>query len=302
MRHNDDILWKVVLEEVFDDFLRFIYPDAESVYDLERGFEFLDKELAEMYPEPEKEKDTRFADKLVKVYHRDGGEEWVLLHIEIQGDTSKWREFPERMFRYFYRILDRHRRPVSAVAVFTGLHGKMMPDHYRYTQRDTQLLYQYRTISILDYKDEELEKSDNPFAQVVLASKVALFEGRIPESELLDQKVFIASRLLRRGFSKRKVQAIFTFLEGCILFEDPKMNRTFRERIQSQDKDNIMGIEEYLKSVGREEGIALGDEKRSRQVVEQLLREGTYSNEKIADLVGVTVDFVQKVKASLNGK
>jgi hypothetical protein len=137
---------------------------------------------------------------------------------------------------------------------------------------------------------------------VVLASKVALFEGRIPESELLDQKVFIASSLLRHGFSKRKVQAIFTFLEGCILFEDPKMNRTFRERIQSQDKDNIMGIDEYLKSVGREQGIALGEEKRSRQVVEQLLRDGLYSVEKIADLVGVTVDFVQKVKASLNGK
>ncbi|HVW59697.1 MAG TPA: hypothetical protein VHC48_06675, partial [Puia sp.] len=100
-RRKSDILWKVVLEEVFDDLLRFIFPDADQVYDMERGFEFLEKELAEMYPEPDKGSDTRFADKLVKVFHRDGEEEWVLMHIEIQGDTYSRQEFSERMFRYF---------------------------------------------------------------------------------------------------------------------------------------------------------------------------------------------------------
>ena len=122
-QRKSDILWKVVIEEVFDDMLRFIFPYADEVFDMERGFEFLEKELAEMYPEPDKAADTRFADKLVKVFHRDGEEEWVLMHVEIQGDTSRRREFSERMFRYFYRILDRYRKPVSAIAVFTGAIG-----------------------------------------------------------------------------------------------------------------------------------------------------------------------------------
>src|SRR5258706_15513874 len=95
---KSDILWKVVMEEVFDDFLRFIFPDADEVYDMERGVEFLEKELAEMYPEPDKETDTRFADKLVKVFNREGQEEWVLTHIEVQGDTSLRLQFSERMF------------------------------------------------------------------------------------------------------------------------------------------------------------------------------------------------------------
>ena len=51
---KSDILWKVVMEEVFDDLLRFIFPDADQVYNMERGFEFLDKELAELYPDPGK--------------------------------------------------------------------------------------------------------------------------------------------------------------------------------------------------------------------------------------------------------
>lgn len=140
-QRKSDILWKVVIEEVFDDMLRFIFSDADEVYDMERVFEFLEKELAEMYPEPDKAADTRFADKLVKVFHRDGEEEWVLMHVEIQGDTSKRQEFSERMFRYFYRILDRYRKPVSAIAVFTGQDGKRMPCRFEYGYRSTRLMY-----------------------------------------------------------------------------------------------------------------------------------------------------------------
>jgi hypothetical protein len=76
---KSDILWKVIMEEVFDDLLRFIMPDADREYNLERGFEFLEKELAEMYPEPEKESDTRFAE-LIKVFNRQGKEDWILVH------------------------------------------------------------------------------------------------------------------------------------------------------------------------------------------------------------------------------
>jgi len=52
MKRNNDVLWKGLLEEVFDDLLRFVFPDARKVFDFGRGFELLDKELAEMYPEP----------------------------------------------------------------------------------------------------------------------------------------------------------------------------------------------------------------------------------------------------------
>ena len=37
-KRKSDILWKVVMEEVFDDLLRFIFPDADQVYDLGRGW------------------------------------------------------------------------------------------------------------------------------------------------------------------------------------------------------------------------------------------------------------------------
>src|ERR1700743_1800034 len=138
-QRKSDILWKVIMEEVFGDVLRFIFPDADEVYNMERGFEFLDKELAELDPQPDEEKDSRFADKLVKVYHRDGVEEWVLLHVEIQGDTYERDAFAERMYSYFYRIRDRNPgRLVSALAIFTGPEGNRMPARYTYDYRGTK--------------------------------------------------------------------------------------------------------------------------------------------------------------------
>ena len=294
----------MVLEEVFDDLLRFLFPDADQVYDMERGFEFLEKELAEMQPEPDKKSDTRFADKLVKVFHRNGEEEWVLTHVEIQGETKAEDRplFGERMFRYFYRIWDRYQKPVSAVAVFTGRDGKKMPGQFEYAYRKTRLLFEYHTLSILDFTDEELEESNNPFAQVVLAARMSLLEEKVPKEDLLARKILIANKLLRKGFPLKKIRAIFIFLENYVLFEDPEMNRIFKEKIQSQDKNNIMGIDEYLKMVGREEGLAEGEEKSKRLFVENLLSGTDFPAEKIASLASVTLDFVNKIKNELKAK
>lgn len=308
MRRKDDILWKVVMEEVFDDLLRFVHVDADQVYDLDRGFEFLEKELAEIDPEPAEASDTRFADKLVKVYHRDGEEEWVLMHVEIQGDTADRATFAGRMFRYFYRILDRFNRPVSALAVFTGRDGRRMPGVYKYRYRRTRVLYEYQAISILDYPDRELEKSGNPFALVVLAAKTALLAGRVPETELLERKVAIGVGLMRKGFSVRKVRAIFRFLENTVLFENRELNRNFRERIQLCDKSNVMGIDEYVRQEGIEIGLEEGIEKgivkgwqeAQRVIVANLLAGTEFSDDKIASLANVSVDFVEQVRKGMN--
>ena len=114
------------IEEVGEDLLRFVFPDADRDLDLERGIQFLDKELEEMYPEPEKKMRTRLVDKLAKVYMKDGAERWLLLHVEVQG--SRDPKFALRMYTYYYRIMARHNHPVTAIAIFTAHDGKRMPD------------------------------------------------------------------------------------------------------------------------------------------------------------------------------
>ena len=301
-QRKSDILWKVIMEEVFPDLLRFIYPDADNVYDMKRGFEFLDKELAELNPQPDEEKDSRFADKLVKVYHRDGEEEWVLLHVEVQGDTLDREAFAERMYTYFYRIRDRYPgRLVSALAIFTGQDGNRMPGRYSYEYRGTKLTYQYPTVCILDYSDEDLDRSTNPFAQVIVAAKMRLQEGKVPEDELLNTKLLAARKLTEKGFGMEKIRAIFNFLRNYVLFEEPETNRKFDTLFKQTDKTSVMNTVEYLKMEGREEGIAEGKEEAATAFVENLLKEFDFAVEKIASLANVSAEFVNKVKNKLNG-
>lgn len=295
---KSDILWKAILEEVFDDALRFIFPDAELVYDLKRGFDFLDKELGELYPEPDKEPATRIADKMVRVYSRKGRENWILMHIEIQGDTSDKKGFSERMFRYFYRILDKHRRPVSAVAIFIGPNGKCMPDTYFYRYRETKLTYKYHTLAIQEHREEELLRSDNPFAFVLLTAKTSLLEKKIPEWDLLEKKVMLANDLLMRPFPKHKIRAIFNFLQSYVLFEEPEMNRKFVERTESPEKTTTMNMTDFVRMEAREEGQMEEREKLAKR----LLANTEFSVEKIAELVGVPLAEVEELSRSVRSK
>src|SRR5689334_6839135 len=130
MRMDSDSTWKGLIEDIFDDLLRFVFPTADEVFDLRREFVFLDKELAKLYPEPGESSATRVADKLVRVYRRDGKVECLLVHLEVQGKGT--RNFPGRMFTYYYRILDRLHLPVTAVAIFTGKDGHRIPDRYEH--------------------------------------------------------------------------------------------------------------------------------------------------------------------------
>ena len=77
------------MEELMGDLLLFVEPGIGRELDLERGFEFLDKELVEMFPEPEKPSNTKVVDKLVKVFLRDGSERWMLFHVEVVRLVSR---------------------------------------------------------------------------------------------------------------------------------------------------------------------------------------------------------------------
>ena len=60
-----------------------------------------------------------------------------------------------------------------------------------------------------------------------------------------------------------------------------------------------MGIDEYVKQLGMEEGWAEGEEKKSRLFVENMLSSTDFLIEKIASLAAVSADFVNKVKGAL---
>jgi hypothetical protein len=91
-----DSPWKEAIERYFEAFIAFFFPAAHAGIDWSRGYEFLDTELQQVVRDAELGR--RLADKLVRVWRRDGEEAWVLIHVEVQGQPDE--AFPQRMYVY----------------------------------------------------------------------------------------------------------------------------------------------------------------------------------------------------------
>jgi hypothetical protein len=152
---------KAVIERFFELFLAFFFPAAHAGVEWSRGYEFLDTELQQVARDAELGR--RLADKLVKVWWRDQGETWLLIHIEVQGQYDAG--FAERMFVYNYRTFDRFRRPVFSFAVLADERRSWRPRRFGYSGGDFELAMRFPIVKVLDYsrRRAELEASANPF-------------------------------------------------------------------------------------------------------------------------------------------
>lgn len=121
--------------------------------------------------------------------------------------------------------------------------------------------------------------------------------GKIPEMELLEQKLLIAKLLLgKRQFPRKKIEAILAFLRNVIVFKDTELNRTFDTGIDDiTGKTNTMGIFETLAEIRAEET----KEEERTNFVRNLLLGTDFSDEKIASLANVSLAFVEEIKAKI---
>lgn len=63
-----------------------------------------------------------------------------------------------------------------------------------------------------------------------------------------------------------------------------------------------MGVIEQLVEIKRQEGVKEGLEEERQEIVRSMLANGGFSPAKIAELVGVSVASVQKIKKAVNAK
>lgn len=314
-----DVLWKGVLEEVMRDLLLFVDPDIGKELDLERGFQYLDKELTELYPQPHTPSRARVVDKLVKVYLRDGSERCILLHLEVQGSYSK--EFPRRMFEYFAKLFVKHGHPIAAIAVLSGKDGKKRSGVYEDRCLWTCARYEYKTICIADYGDEELQANMNPFAVILMVAREVLLRVKGTKEEhddvLYPHKIMIVKLLKKRlaVFGEEKVKVLMSFLNNYVVFKTPEKNLKFMaETDVIFERENTMGYFEHLGEIRREEGrqegvqeglekgMEIGVEKGLEKAVRSALAHSEFTPGKIAELLDVPVAMVRKIKKEMGAQ
>ncbi len=289
-----DLLWKGIIEDLFEDFLHFYFADLVVEVDFEKGFEFLDKELQQIYPESAL--GQRFADKLAKVFLKNGVELWLLVHVEVQGYSD--HDFSERMFTMFYRLRDRYHVNVCQLAIFTDESPTFSPSTFKYEKFGTWLNYGYRTWKLLENPPEVLAESDNIFAWVMEAAwgGLPLFKN---DTALYHQKTNLVKKLLTKNISKQTIRRLFQFIEYYAHFEKPELAINFGNEINQISRP--MGIEELIKERMLQDAEEKGMEKKTSSVIEQMLNKG-FEPKIIAEILEVNPALVLKIKEELRKK
>lgn len=290
---RDDILWKAALEDLFDDFLRFFFVDAEVIFDFKKKFQYLDKELEQLFPPDNDTYAPRYVDKLVRVFLPNGEDEWILVHIEVQAQPDK--NFAKRMFQYFYRILDKYNKPICAFAILADTNINFRPDHYEDSYNGTSVLYKYNVFKILDQNDEKLQADNNPFAIAVLTAKLALSSRQINEEQLFDKASDLAKRLLNKKIPKDKIRNLMTFLRHYIRFENQDLITKFDQEIAIlTERSTNMGIEEFLLDRAKKEGMSEGENKKATAIAIEMKKDGI-PHEQIAKFTGLPMAEIEKL-------
>ncbi len=251
-----DSPWKDALHVYLPFFLAFFFPDIHADIDWARGYEALDKEFQQIVRRANVGK--LLADKLFKVWLRDGTQRWLLIHVEIQGDYEK--EFPERMFDYNTAVRQLYNQTVVSLAVLCDDRPEWRPTTFAYGHWGCRTELTFRVAKLLDHAQdlEALERDSNPFAAVVLAHCQALETRRDPVNRRLG-KLRLVKGLYRGNWSKEDVRRLFRLMDWIMTLPE-ELEESFRAAVFAYEKEKSMP---YLSSIERsalQKGLEQGEE------------------------------------------
>jgi predicted transposase/invertase (TIGR01784 family) len=286
-----DTLWKGIIEDLAEDFLHFFFSKYIDRIDFGRGLEFLDKDLERIMPEADTKR--RHADKLIKAWLKDGQEQWFLVHVEVQGYPDD--QFAYRMFQYYYRILDRYNKPVTAVAIYTDTRRAYHADTYRVDFFNTELTYRFQSFVLLDHTPQELRNSNNPFGFALEVARRALDERISDDDRLMVSKLDMLRHLLTRGLDKASIRRLYNFITYYTAFQILENKLKFEDEVQKITKSRkAMGLEEAILQEVKEQGIEQGIEQEKRLVVIRTYEKGLPLTD-IAQIAELSVEQVEQI-------
>jgi hypothetical protein len=269
---NDDYdtPWKEVVTHHFPEFMAFYFPAAHAAIDWSRPHTFLDQEFAALARDAELGK--RLLDKLVSVHLLDGAQQWVLVHLEMQGWHD--RDFAERIFVYNYRAYDRYRRAVASLALLTDGSQHWRPDAFGYRLLGSEMGIRFPVVKLVDFADrlEELESHPNPFALVT----VAYLQARQTRGSAHRRRIakwHLTRLLYQRDWSKQRIINLYRVIDWIMRLPQGLEARV-RQGILQLERRETMTYLSSIERLGMEIGIKKGMQQGMQQGIEQGMQQG----------------------------
>jgi hypothetical protein len=201
--------------------------------------------------------------------------------LQIEFQVKDEDEMVYRMGEYYFMLERKYKLPVKQFVIYLGSDNPKMP-----TELDRERLkfsYPLVSLSTLDY--HIFLNSDKP--EEIILGILANFKGENPENAL--KQILVRVKETTKG--------------------DFSLNRYFNQlRVLAQLRNLELNLKNAMDSIAeyiKEERDVLylrGLDKGEAKFVSYLLQEGNKTLDQIADIAGVSLDFVKSVKQKLSAK
>jgi hypothetical protein len=314
---DQDDAWKNYISKDFFDCLSIIHPILFAAVDKNVAPQYLEQEMSNAlrgkYKVKGKEKKT---DKLVKLRLLTGEDYYIYVHLEIQDQLKD--DFPERLYIYRSLISLRYMtQNITTIVIFTGKPPSEKHTIFHHECFNSFVLYQFNYFVIAEQIEKELEASESAFALAVLAAKYTLdTEGDEQRRLKFKQKMFELAE--KKQFPFDKLEELLSFVIDYMLLSDEVENEfiaTTPSTIFSPQNTDSMVITRGQRILSEMAQIALygkttealladkeAEKEAERQNTIQALLTINFSPEKIADLLGYNLKYVQKTAKKLAAK
>lgn len=292
-----DEKWKSLISKYLKDFLSFFMPDLYEEVDFDKGYEFLDGELNKIKIESKSK--NRHSDKLVKLYLKNGSEQYLLVHIEIQGYFEE--DFSKRMFKYFYRVADLHNSyNITAISVYTEDKEDFKPNKFEHNLFGTELTYKFNTYKVLEQEEKALKESNNIFAFVVLAVLYSL-KSKDNQKTKLNFKVELTKLLINKKYSEEDILELFEFINLFLSFKNEKYDNLFYEELdkmpKTKEKEVLNSFEKFMMKKLQHK-VKDNTNDKINKIAINLLKESS-KVDFVSKVTGLTIAEVEELKKNL---
>lgn len=281
---DHDRLFKLLIQTFFKEFIEAFFPTIYKTINFST-VKFLDQEVLTDITIGEKRRIDILAE--VKLEGKD-----QIIHIHVEPQSYYEKEFHERMFIYYSRLYEKHRKPILPIAIFSYNDKRDVPKQFDINVPGLHVLrFRYLQLHLIKKNWRKFIKNENPAAAALL-SKMGY-----SEKERVQVKLEFLRMVSRMELDPAKMKLLFTFFDTYLRLDEEE-EKQVKEELKQLNEDEVELLYRLPNSYF-EKGLEKGMEKGMEKVVRRMLLNGMTKTE-IAEITELSLEKIEKIAEKLN--
>jgi hypothetical protein len=261
-----DGAWKEALRQYFREILDKYFPTISATIDWSVAPEWQDKEVSRMIPRARRRAGR--VDLLVKVRLKSGGEQWILLHFEVQ--SGREADFEVRIARYNGGLCWMFERRVVSLVILADLDAHWRPRGDAFELADFQSLLRFPVCKLVDKVDHEWGEDDPALAVQVARAQIAALRTAGDPKGRYRAKWQLVRNLYSLGYNADKLREVFRLIDWMMRLP-AALSRQFEQELTALEESLNMPYVTSVERIAEERGEARGKMEGGAVVLLKLL-------------------------------